>query len=288
MSDGLGDGIEYEPASFDDGSEEMLQAHSQLDGALGERASVQGSAGDQLRQWLPTVPAADAIDEAEGTADQALAQAETITRDDADKLLTQKQTMRDADANTTARIKQIGSDPALPESGGGEAPSQIEQAQSGEPAVRHALSAEERGLLSQRRDDLATTSPDDFENFSKDPDHFSKKTGYRITESSREEAKTALDLRDQGKLPPDIQRPGGPGEGDFYSPSQNRYFDIKEANDTPPREFNAARTEQALQYQLLIGRTPIIDTSGASESAIHQMEEILERNGWENRVIWYP
>jgi hypothetical protein len=93
---------------------------------------------------------------------------------------------------------------------------------------------------------------------------------------------------DQGKLPPDIQRPGGPGEGDFYSPSQNRYFDIKEANDTPPRDFNAARTEQALQYQLLIGRTPIIDTSGASESAIHQMEEILERNGWENRVIWYP
>jgi hypothetical protein len=134
MSDGLGEGLEYEPASFDDGSEEMLQASSELDGALGERASVQGSAGQQLRQWLPTVPAADAIDEAEGTADQALAQAENITRDDASKLLAQKQNMLDADANTAARIGQIGDDPALPETGGGETPSQIERDLSGNPS----------------------------------------------------------------------------------------------------------------------------------------------------------
>jgi hypothetical protein len=288
MSDGLGEGIEYESASFDDGSDEMLQANSQLDGALGERASVQGSAGEQLRQWLPTVPAADAIDEAEGTADQALAQAENITRDDAGKLLTQKQTMLDADANTTARIRQIGSDPALPETGGDETPTQIEQDLSGNPAARGALSAEERTQLAQRRDDLAANNPDDFESFSKDPDHFSKRAGYRVTNSSRDEAKTTLDLRDQGKLPPDVQRPAGAGEGDFYSPSQKQYFDIKEVNDTPPREFNSARAEQALRYQMLIGRTPIIDTSGASQSAIDQMAEVLERNGWESRVIWYP
>jgi hypothetical protein len=288
MSDGLGEGLEYEPASFDEGSEEMLQANSQLDGALGERASVQGSAGQQLRQWLPTVPAADAVDEAEGTADQALAQAENITRDDASKLLAQKQNMLDADASTAARIRQIGGDPDLPETGDGETPSQIEQVLTGEPTVRSALSAEEHELLAQRRDELATNNPDDFENFSKDPDHFSKRTGYRVTDGSREEAKTALDLRDQGRLPPDVQRPTGAGEGDFYSPSQKQYYDIKEVNDTPPRDFNAPRAEQALRYQLLIGRTPIMDTSGASQSAVDQMVEILERNGWESRVIWYP
>jgi hypothetical protein len=274
VSDGLGDGIEYEPSSFDDGSEEMLQANSQLDGALGERASIQGSAGEQLRQWLPTVPAADAIDEAEGTADAALVQAENITRDDAGKLLTQKQNMLDADADTAARVRQIGADPDLPETSGQEA--------------RSALSSAERDLLTQRRDELAANNPDDFENFSKDPDHFSKRTGYRVTDSSQEEAKTALDLRDQGRLPADVQRPAGAGEGDFYSPSQNQYYDIKEISDTPPRDFNAPRTEQALRYQLMIGRTPIIDSSGASQAAIDQTTEILERNGWGNRVIWYP
>lgn len=300
MSDGLGEGIEFEPSSFDEGSDEMLEANSHLTGAAGQSESVQGSAGEQLRQWLPTVPAAETIDKVEATADEALSQATNITREDAEKLLTQKQTMLTTEARTTERIEEIKSGPASTETGGidNATPSQIEQSLSadlpklggyaGAETAPGALSDEERMLLAQRRDYVTSHNPEDYEDLMRDPDHFSKKTGYRITESTREEARTALDLREQGKLPPDIQRPPGKGEGDFYSPSRNQYYDIKEVNDTPPREFNAAGAEANIERQFLIGRTPIIDTSGASQSAIDQVVEVLERNGWESRVIWYP
>jgi hypothetical protein len=300
VSDGLGEGFEFEPSSFDQGSDEMLEANSHLTGAAGQSESVQGSAGEQLRQWLPTVPAAETIDKVEATADEALSQATNITREDAEKLLTQKQTMLTTEARITGHIEEIRSSPVSPETGtiNDATPSQIEQSLTGSlprleehtdtETVRSALPDEERVRLAQRRDYVASHNPEDYEKFMKDPDHFSKKTGYRITDSTREEARTALDLREQGKLPADIQRPTGKGEGDFYSPSQNQYYDIKEVNDTPPREFNAAGTEANIERQLIVGRTPILDTSGASQSAINQVVEVLERNGWENSVIWYP
>jgi hypothetical protein len=56
-----------EASSYDDGSAEMGLAAGHLDGAAEESVSIQGQAGVQLRQWLPTVPAADALDEVEGT-----------------------------------------------------------------------------------------------------------------------------------------------------------------------------------------------------------------------------
>ncbi|MGE5290029.1 MAG: hypothetical protein ACM3ML_23150 [Micromonosporaceae bacterium] len=155
-------------------------------------------------------------------------------------------------------------------------------------AARRELSDGERQLLAQRRAGLAAQHPEDYENFSKDPDHRTKKGEYRIRDSHREEAKTALDLREQGKLPADIQRPPKDGEGDFYSPSRKEYYDIKEVSDTPPREFNAARTEKNISDQLRDGRTPIIDTSGASQPVMDQLAEIIKKNGWDNRVIWYP
>jgi hypothetical protein len=282
VSSDAGDGFEFEPSSYDDGAAELDSATAHLNGATGESARIQGQAGAQLRQWLPTVPAADALDEVEGTADRALSEAAQVTHEDAGKLLAAKQNMLDTEARNTALINQIHAESNLPDVGSTEAPTELGQASGG------ALSSQEQVVLSQRRDELAASNLNDFENFSKDPDHFSKKTGYKISDSAQEEAKTALDLRSQGKLPLDIQRPPGRGEGDFYSPSSNQYYDIKEINDMPPHEFDAISVEESIRRQLMIGRIPIIDSRGASQSAIDQVVEVLESNGWESRVIWYP
>ncbi len=283
MSTDSADGLVFDASSYDDGAAEMDLAAAHLDSGTEESAAIQGQAGAQLRQWLPTVPAADALDEVEGTADRALSQAADITGDDSGKLLAAKQNMLDTEARNTALAEQIHGDSSLfGTEGRTEALSEVE----GSP--RTALSGQEQELLEQRREDLAASNPDDYDAFSKDPDHFSKKAGYKITDGAQEEAKTALDLRDQGKLPPDIQRPPGRGEGDFYSPGDNQYYDIKEVNDIPPHEFNASSTESSIERQLIIGRTPIIDTRAASQSAIDQVVDVLDRNGWQGRVIWYP
>jgi hypothetical protein len=283
VSSDAGDGLVFDSSSYDDGAAEMDLATSHLDGAAEESAAVQGQAGAQLRQWLPTVPAADTLDEVEGTADQALSEATEVTGQDSGKLLAAKQNMLDTEARNTAAAEQIRSDAALSGMGSdADTPGEVGQ------TPRGALSGQEQDLLNQRREDLAASNPSDYEDFSKDPDHFSKKAGYKVTDAAQQEAKTALDLRDQGKLPADIQRPTGRGEGDFYSPGSKQYYDIKEVNDTPPHEFSASGTESSIQRQLLIGRTPIIDTREASQSAIDQVVEVIERNGWEGRVIWYP
>jgi Papain fold toxin 1, glutamine deamidase len=115
MSEDLGDGFVFDSSSFDEGSQELLSAHAELDGAAAESAGVQGSAGEQLRQWLPTIPAADTLDHVQGIADQALRQATDVTGGDAGKLLTQQQTMLDAEAGIKGRIDQIGADLRLPD-----------------------------------------------------------------------------------------------------------------------------------------------------------------------------
>lgn len=114
------DDIVYDFPSFDEGSDEMLASSEHLSGAAGESAGIQGRAGAQLRQWLPTQGAADTIDDVEATADRALSQATDITRDDAGKLLTQKQNMLDTEADLTARINDITPDAPLPDPGGAE------------------------------------------------------------------------------------------------------------------------------------------------------------------------
>jgi RHS repeat-associated protein len=123
MSEDPGAGFVFDPASFDEGSQELLSAHAVLDGAAAESAGVQGSAGEQLRQWLPAIPAADAIDHVEGVADAALGQARDVTGGDAGRLVTQQQTMLDTEAGIRARIEQVGAGLRPPDAdgGGGEA-----------------------------------------------------------------------------------------------------------------------------------------------------------------------
>jgi hypothetical protein len=166
VSDGDGEGLEFEASSYDDGSAEMGLAAAHLDRATEESAAIQGQAGAQLRQWLPTVPAADTLDEVEGTADRALSQAAGLTRDDAGKLLTAKQNMLDTEARNTALAEQIGrGDTAVPGTGGGpDAPSQIGQALSGEPAAAPpddsaAYAARVDQQIQDRIDELRTDGP---------------------------------------------------------------------------------------------------------------------------------
>jgi len=124
----------YDFPSFDEGSEEMLGASEHLSGAAGESAGIQGRAGAQLREWLPTAGAADTIDDVEATADQALSQATDITGDDAGKLLTQKQNMLDTEHDLTARIKGITPDSPLPETGGpDQTPNLADESLTGQP-----------------------------------------------------------------------------------------------------------------------------------------------------------
>jgi hypothetical protein len=140
----------YDFPSFDEGSEEMLGASEHLSGAAGEGAGIQGRAGAQLRQWLPTAGAADTIDDVEATADKALSQATDITGEDAGKLLTQKQNMLDTEHGLTARINEITRDPTLPDTGGSdEAPVPVDDSASYNAHIDQQIS----GRIDELRND---------------------------------------------------------------------------------------------------------------------------------------
>ncbi|MEI5523855.1 hypothetical protein WB401_32420 [Streptomyces brasiliscabiei] len=149
-------------------------------------------------------------------------------------------------------------------------------------------------------DEVESRSPDEFDQLQRDPD---KNGG--ISEPSKDEARVGLDLSEQGRLPDDIQRPTEADRGEFYSPSTGRYYDIKGVHsDWPP--FNNVRdkslpfkgaydpaknerwvkklAEQIVEKQ----RVVILDMRNANQAAIDDIKSIVEKNGWEDDVIWYP
>ncbi|QFQ97852.1 hypothetical protein F9278_18285 [Streptomyces phaeolivaceus] len=149
-------------------------------------------------------------------------------------------------------------------------------------------------------DEVESRSPDEFDQLQRDPD---KNGG--ISEPSKDEARVGLDLSEQGRLPDDIQRPTEADRGEFYSPSADRYYDIKGVHsDWPP--FNNVRdkslpfkgaydpaknerwvkklAEQIVEKQ----RVVILDMRNANQAAIDDIKSIVEKNGWEDDVIWYP
>ena len=148
------------------------------------------------------------------------------------------------------------------------------------------LDPQERAELAQYRGDLAQEHPDQYDNFQKDPDHLRKDGSYAIDDGAREEAKTALSLRQNGRVPADFQRPPGRGQGDFYSPSANEYYDIKEVSSSS--DFKIDNFERKIEAQFTKDRTPIIDTRNASQANIDQIKTMVARRGWGNNVIWYP
>ncbi|MBR8643587.1 hypothetical protein KEF29_40050 [Streptomyces tuirus] len=162
------------------------------------------------------------------------------------------------------------------------------------------LTPEERTAHWGHLDEVAHRSPEDFDQLQRDPD---KNGG--ISEPSKDEARVGLDLREQGRLPDDIQRPSVADRGEFYSPSTGRYYDIKGVHsDWPP--FNNVRDKSqpfrgaydpanntrwvSKLSEQIVGknRTVILDVRNANQAAIDDIKSIVEKNGWEDNVIWYP
>lgn len=133
-----------------------------------------------------------------------------------------------------------------------------------------------------------------------DPDHKGK-----IKDSEMDEARLALDMRENGTLPGDIQRPPEAGQGDLYSPSTAQHYDIKGVHsDWPPYNdvrdksgsfkgaYNPATDraiwEKKMMRQFSKNRVVILDTRNADQAAIDDLRALVEEKGWGDDVVWYP
>ncbi|MFD5729595.1 hypothetical protein ACFWMT_26295 [Streptomyces sp. NPDC058368] len=166
------------------------------------------------------------------------------------------------------------------------------------------LTPEERAGHWGHLDEVEKRSPEDFGDMKYDPDHRGK-----VSPSSMDEARVGLDLREQGRLPADIQRPPGADMGEFYSPSTGKYYDIKGVHSfwppfnnvrNPdllarpfPGAYNPVRDVQTWTNTFTeqiddMGRVVVIDVRNANQAAIDSFKDIVKSHGWEDHVIWYP
>ncbi|MER6718538.1 hypothetical protein [Streptomyces halstedii] len=167
-----------------------------------------------------------------------------------------------------------------------------------EPAP--ALTPEEQAAHARHLEDIEQAYTDDFDQMKQDPDHKGK-----VKPSEMDEARLALDMREQGTLPGDIQRPPGANQGDLYSPGTGEFYDIKGVHsDWPPLNnvrdkslpfkgaYNPSDNQgwiRKLQDQIANkGRIVILDTRNANQAAINDLAAIVKQNGWSDRVVWYP
>ncbi|MFF6785596.1 hypothetical protein [Streptomyces sp. NPDC012510] len=189
---------------------------------------------------------------------------------------------------------------------GGNGPGSSAEASRGELPSERAneplpeLTQQERDAHWGHLEEVESRSPEEFDELQRDPD---KNGG--ISEPSKDEARVGLDLREIGRLPHDIQRPAQADHGEFYSPSEDKYYDIKGVHsDWPP--FNNVRDKsqpfkgaydpanndrwvKKLAVQIVDkNRIVILDVRNANQAAIDDIKGVVEKNGWEDDVIWYP
>ncbi|MFD8410914.1 hypothetical protein ACFV2Q_03955 [Streptomyces sp. NPDC059650] len=163
-----------------------------------------------------------------------------------------------------------------------------------------ALTPEEQAAHARHLEDIEQRHTDDFDELKQDPDHKGK-----VKPSEMDEARLALDMREQGKLPADIQRPPGANQGDLYSPGSGEFYDIKGVHsDWPPLNnvrdksmpfkgaYNPADNQgwvRKLKDQIEVRRRIVIlDMRNANQAAIDDLEAIVKQNGWSDRIVWYP
>ncbi|MGW0559653.1 hypothetical protein ACWDZ4_03210 [Streptomyces sp. NPDC003016] len=163
-----------------------------------------------------------------------------------------------------------------------------------------ALTPEEQAAHARHLEEIEQRHADDFDQLKQDPDHKGK-----VKPSEMDEARLALDLREQGKVPADIQRPPEANHGDLYSPSTGEFYDIKGVHsDWPPLNnvrdkslpfkgaYNPADNRgwiRKLKDQIVTkGRIVVLDTRNADQAAINDLKAIAEQNGWSDRIVWYP
>ncbi|MER5812492.1 hypothetical protein ABT143_30635, partial [Streptomyces sp. NPDC002033] len=164
----------------------------------------------------------------------------------------------------------------------------------------HELSPDEKVALNEHHSDLEQRYADDFDELKHDPDHKGK-----VAPSEMDEARVALDLRERGALPADIQRPPGNNQGDLYAPGTGEFYDIKGVHsDWPPLNdarnksmpfknaydpANNQRWVDTLNKQIVTRkRIVILDMRNANQAAIDDLKAIVDRHGWSDRVVWYP
>ena len=157
-----------------------------------------------------------------------------------------------------------------------------------------ALTSAEKQDLEGHLNDLKELNPKKYAEATKDPDH-----NFKSTKGSEDEARISLDLLERGMFTENYRRPSGPKEGDFID--KGIHWDIKGIHSgwppgVPehvrarpfPNAYNSADFRSTLLKQFQLKRGVIIDTRNADQSAIDDMRRIVEREGWGDRVIWYP
>ncbi|MFG3282908.1 hypothetical protein [Streptomyces sp. NPDC048111] len=162
------------------------------------------------------------------------------------------------------------------------------------------LTPAERTAHDTHLQDLAQKYAHDFDVLKQDPDHKGK-----VKPSEMDEARIALDMRESGKVPSDIQRPPGANQGDLYSPGTGEFYDIKGVHsDWPPLNnvrdkslpfkgaydpANNGSWVRKLEDQIVNRkRVVILDMRNADQAAIDDVRAIVEDHGWSDRVVWYP
>ena len=167
------------------------------------------------------------------------------------------------------------------------------------PAPSRELDPAGRAALDSHLRELEQHHTEDFQRLWPDPDH----NGHDRP-ASRDEARVALDLRERGTLPSDIERPPGRDQGDFYSPSTGQHYDLKSVHSGwPPLNnqrdksmpfpdkydpVNNGRFVDDIDDQISKGRIPIVDLRNADQTAIADIQKVIEARGWTDDVIWYP
>jgi len=189
---------------------------------------------------------------------------------------------------------------ATPPSGDGDLPRRLTN-----PADPHpALDSTERVALDQRQTDLTNRHPVDYDDWRlNDPAHPG-----REHRNQDIEAKVALDLREQGKLPEDVTRPTDSRDGDFIDPSTGKKWDIKGFHSDWPEHVSRERRYDAFpealtpedfrrkvteELDLRPGerygdRNIILNTRNLDQDAIDFMRRIVDEEGWGDRIVWYP
>ncbi|CAL9609671.1 hypothetical protein SUDANB95_05568 [Actinosynnema sp. ALI-1.44] len=162
------------------------------------------------------------------------------------------------------------------------------------------LTPAEKAALNQHLKDLEAKNPERFADVARDPDHSGK-----VRPGSQDEARVMLDLEERGLGPFDRPKDADgnliPGRGDFVD-AKGQAWDMKGAHsDWPPEvpervrnsgPYQNAYTEQwfreTVQGQFDKGRNVIMDTRNASAADIENMKSIVAKEGWGDRIIWYP
>lgn len=126
-----------------------------------------------------------------------------------------------------------------------------------------------------------------------------------MSTSAEDEARVALDLRAQGRLPADIQRPTTRGSGDFHSPAAATMFDLVAIHSAWPPAVDRALADRPYPRaygpgagRVIVreiraqieerGHVVVLDTRNADQAAIDDLRDTVASAGWGERVLFYP